>query len=140
MSVSGHCQIIFTKRLLRTKKPNQEKIKVKIKTSDQAKPLNIAFPLTSMQIILRSIFLILFIPFKRERPHQGKQCRVVRMHNLMTVCASHYRRCQEHCQTVWWADWLISMHSPPMFSKYGHSSYRNENRKCRTRAHTKNSV
>lgn len=45
--MSGHCQIILKKRMLRTKKPNQEKIKVKIKTSDQTKPLNITFPLTS---------------------------------------------------------------------------------------------
>lgn len=88
--------------MLRTKKPNQEKIKAKIKTSDQAKPLNIAFPLTSVQIILRSIFLILFIPFERERPHQGKHCRVVTMHNLMTVCGGHYGRWQEPCQTVRW--------------------------------------
>lgn len=68
------------KRMLRTKKPNQgkKKKKAKIKTSDQSKPLNIAFPLTSMQIILRYIFLILFIAFKRERPHQGKQGRAVR--------------------------------------------------------------
>lgn len=102
LSISGHCQIILKKRMLRTKKPNQEKIKVKIKSSDHAKPLNITFPLTSMQIILRYIFLILFIPFKRERPHQGKQCRVVRMHNVMTVCRSHYRRQQELCQVVWW--------------------------------------
>lgn len=40
-----------------------KKIKVKIKTSDKAKPLNIAFPLSSMQLILRYVFLILLILF-----------------------------------------------------------------------------
>ena len=64
MSISGHCQIILKKRMPRTKKPNREKkIKVKIKTSDKAKPLNIAFPLSSMQLILRYVFLILLILF-----------------------------------------------------------------------------
>lgn len=53
------------KRMPRTKKPNREKKKkkVKIKTSDKAKPLNIAFPLSSMQLILRYVFLILLILF-----------------------------------------------------------------------------
>lgn len=121
-SVSGQCQIILKKGMRRTKKPDQEKIKVKIKTSDQAKPLNITFPLTSMQIILRYIFLILFILFKRERPHQGEQGRVVRMHNLMTVCGSHYRRRQESCQSVRRGPWLISTQSPRIFSKHGQLS------------------
>lgn len=82
MSVSGHCQIILEKKKKNAKnketKSGEKKKKAKIKTSDQSKPLNIAFPLTSMQIILRYIFLILFIAFKRERPHQGKQGRAVR--------------------------------------------------------------